>query len=169
MNFRTFAWIVSIALLLPSCAVTSKTETARSIGIYGPGVLQNPVMADLDVNEVKVTGNATGRKSHLAEVKNLAITDALKKANADVLIEPIFTVEINGSKVTAIVTGYPSVYKNFRSVTAADVPVLETGVMQTAKTSEVSEDPKKTKGTGAIIGAVIVVLTVVGFIVGGGL
>jgi hypothetical protein len=78
-------------------------------------------------------------------------------------------VEINGSKVTAIVTGYPSVYKNFRSVTAADVPVLETGVMQTAKTSEVSEDPKKTKGTGAIIGAVIVVLTVVGFIVGGGL
>jgi hypothetical protein len=86
MNFRTFAWIVSIALLLPSCAVTSKTETARSIGIYGPGVLQNPVMADLDVNEVKVIGNATGRKSHLAEVKNLAITRMpLKKRSADVL------------------------------------------------------------------------------------
>jgi hypothetical protein len=84
-------------------------------------------------------------------------------------VEPIFTLETNGSKVTATVTGYPSIYKNFRSVTAADVPVLETGVMQTAKSSEVTEEPKKAKGTGAIIGAVIVVLTVVGFLVGGGL
>lgn len=137
--------------------------------IHGPGVLQNPVMADLDVQEQKVNGTATGRKRHLDEVKHLAIADALKKANADVLIEPTFVTEIFGSKVTTTVTGYPSNYRNFRSVTAADVPVLESYVMQTAKATKATEQPKKKgKGTAAIIGAGIVVLTIVSILVGGG-
>jgi hypothetical protein len=53
--------------------------------------------------------------------KETVIANAAKTNNADVLVAPLvnITTDVNNNLVI-IVTGYPAVYKNFRSATAAD-------------------------------------------------
>ena len=156
---------VCVVLFFSSCAVLSKTETAKTTGIYGPGVLQYPVLADLDVKESKVTGTATGRSSATADVKNLAVADAIKKANADVLVEPVFDLQTKGSTVTANVSGFPGTYKNFRPVSQSDLPMLETGVLQKAQVAEVSDAPVKKKSpAGVVFGVLLAIVVVVGLV-----
>ncbi|MBK9515309.1 MAG: hypothetical protein IPO05_17195 [Flavobacteriales bacterium] len=82
-------WIIPFLALLMSCATTRKVETAKTLEIYGPGVIQAPVIADLDVKEEKVSGTAVGSSASLSTVKNLALVDAIKKARADVLVSPL--------------------------------------------------------------------------------
>lgn len=127
-------------LFLTSCSV-SRTSTSKTMGIYGSGVIHKPVLVDLDVQQTKVTGTATADKgSSMEEVKQNAVANALKNANADVLIEPTFETETSGGRITAKVTGWPGTYKNFRAITADDVPLLYVvGATQNAQVIEASK------------------------------
>ena len=131
--------------------------------IYGAGVIHKPVLVDMDVTEKKVTGVATLTENPALElVKQHAVADAIKKANCDVLIEPTYITETTGDRVTAFVTGFPATYKNFRSIKAEDVPLLQVGLTQVAKVQEpgaVIKKKKKKVGlivVGAIVGAVAI-------------
>ncbi len=154
-----------IALLLvvigfASCAPVQKVETANTLNIYGPGVIQAPVVVDLEVRETKATGIAVGASTSLSLVKNLALVDAIKTSGADVLVEPTYEIEKTGGKVKAIVTGYPANYKNFRNATTADSSLIAAGYMHRVNTSVVDYTEKKRGGGfwafAVILGAVIV-------------
>ncbi|HMN04719.1 MAG TPA: hypothetical protein PKD45_03250 [Flavobacteriales bacterium] len=145
-------------LLMASCATTKET-TVKTMEIYGPGVLQNPVIADLDVREQKVQGTATGRKSVANTVKKLALANALETSHADVLVAPVYELVTKGGRTTATVTGYPATYSNFRHATPADSSLVTAGYMQHANTAIADDAPVKRKGIGAIVGGLLAVGT----------
>jgi hypothetical protein len=146
-------------LTLGSCAPVKQIETAKTLNIYGPGVIHHPVIADLDVSNNKVNGSASGLSTNLSSVKSEAISDAVKTAGADLLVEPVFVIQPVGSRVNVTVTGFPASYKNFRAATQADLPLLEAGVMQRAKTTETVPEPVKKRGAA---GAVVVLVLAIG-------
>jgi hypothetical protein len=131
-------------LLMSSCGVF-KTYTVKTYDIYGSGVIQKPVIVDLEVSDFKVTGKATAVGKSLDEVKKLAVYDAIKTANADVLVEPQFITETQSGSTTATVTGYPALYKNFRPITLEDVDMLKAGILQKANVYEPTEEKKRKK------------------------
>jgi len=155
---------LSASAFLMSCAVSkSKTSTSKTMDIYGAGVIHKPVLVDLDVKETKVSGVATlSDNPALDLVKQHAVADAIKKASCDVLVEPTYLTETTGDRVTATVTGFPGTYKNFRSIKAEDVPLVQVGLTQVAKVHEpgaVVQKKKKKVGliiVGAIVGAVAI-------------
>ncbi|MFH0867245.1 MAG: hypothetical protein V1904_13705 [Bacteroidota bacterium] len=137
---------ITIAAFLTSCSSFTKVTDVKITEISGRSVIQKPVLVDLDVKITKVTATSTGilsKGTTVESVKAQAVADAVKQAGADVLVEPIFETTISGKRVTAIVTGFPATYKNFRSITAEDMPLLQTGTTQTV---DVYQAPKtKTK------------------------
>lgn len=107
-------FIFSIVLFLVSCN-TSKTFTARSQAINNKGVMSRPVVVDLDVKALKVSGEANGTtKDGITELSRLAVKEALAPMNADVLIEPQYEYETSGRDISVKVKGYPATFKNFR-------------------------------------------------------
>ena len=64
------------------------------------------------------------------EVKSRALFEFTEKTGADIILSPTYsinTVSSSGMDVTLSikVKGYPAVYKNFRSITAADAELLK--------------------------------------------
>ena len=136
MKKQIFFITVLALTILTSCSVV-KTNTSKTLDIYGAGVLHKPVIVDLEVKEIRVTGMATLTKGvSLEPVKQEAVADALRKSGADVLVEPKFETKTSGGRTTATVTGFPATYKNFRSITLEDVKLLRVGVTQKAAVSE---------------------------------
>lgn len=157
-------------LLLTSCTVT-KMATSKTMDIYGPGVIHNPVIVDLDISEEKVKGTATGTSgSSIESLKHEAVANAIKTATADVLVEPSFEVEDGNGKITATVTGFPAKYKNFRNIKESDLPLLQAGVIQKAEVSQpVAAPKKKGRGLGAVVGGLLgtaLVITLVTLLAG---
>ena len=119
-----------IAICFVSCAVT-KTETAKVRDVAGI-VLHVPTVADLDVPANRVTEtlnirlatNMKGLPILTEQVKNYTTAQLLKKHDADVLIEPRYSVEAalgySKSTFTVTVSGYPAKYKNFRPMIESD-------------------------------------------------
>jgi hypothetical protein len=111
--------------------------------IYGPGVLQKPVVAELSVNETRVQGTVSGRKSKgLENLKQLAMLDALQKSKSDVLVEPTFDISTVGRRVTVNVSGFPATYTNFHSIKTEEVDLFKAGALQKADVYT-KEEPRK--------------------------
>jgi len=143
MNSKTLSSLKLLAVLFiifsfTSCSVL-KTKTAKVIDINSSGVFQRPVIVDLEIKETKVTGTFTGNEgTQISIIKINAIADALKNANADVLIEPVFETVIANGKKTVTVSGFPASYKNFRSMTVSDTVFLKMDVYKKVDTFESS-------------------------------
>ena len=112
-----------------------------------------PLLADLEVKEAKVTATAKGTltKDGIDFVKNLAVANALKSTNGDILVEPKYDVETFGDDITVTVTGFPANYKNFRQLRAEDSIFLKMRLLlnagnATIKTNESSTVPSSSKG-----------------------
>ena len=140
---------LSISFIFSACTVL-KTNTAKTMDIYGAGVIQNPVVVDLDVKQTKVSGTAmstAGKAVSIENIKNEAVSNALKTAKADVLVEPIFETTTTNGHTSVTVTGFPATYINFRNVKAEDVPLLQVGIIQKANVYEPPANQRKpTKG-----------------------
>ena len=129
--------ILFFCLMAFACSCSAPKATSYSYSEYktitpAPSVHAIPVMAELEVSSERITYaeriNKNIKTLTDAEVENLAsreketvIANAAKTNNADVLVAPLvnITTDVNNNLVI-IVTGYPAVYKNFRSATAAD-------------------------------------------------
>ncbi len=143
--------VVILSILVSSCNVM-KTNTSKTLDIYGAGVVQNPVLVDLDVKDTKVEGKAEGSSSSIEAVKQDAVADAIEKANADVLVEPKYKTETSNGKTIATVTGFPATYKNFRPIREEDIKLLEAGITQKAVVHEpVKEVKPKNNRVAAIV------------------
>lgn len=129
--------------------------TAKRMDIYGSGVIQHPVVAELNVRSEKVTGTARSSSGNTSvrDVRNNAIAEALKNANADILIEPVFETETRQGVTIVQVTGFPGNYENFRLATLEDVPLLDMGILQKATVAEPQEEERKNR-TGIILGTI---------------
>jgi hypothetical protein len=94
-----------------------------------------PVIANLVVQPNKVQGITNGIGYYNKETKemvfnydafkNLAVQNALEKTGADILLEPMFTIESIGRNITVKVTGYPATYSGFRNATKDDYELLK--------------------------------------------
>lgn len=155
--------LLFLAAAISSCAVV-KTHTTKTSEIYSSGVIQKPVVVDLDVKDTKVTGTATASSSTLiTAAKNDAVYEALKSSNADILIEPKFETVTAKGTTTVTVTGYPATYKNFRPITEKDTTFLKMGITQKASTYEYANVKK---GKGSTIAAIGATLGTLGLIAG---
>jgi hypothetical protein len=126
-----------ITFLTSACITPQRTTTTKTMDIYGAGVIQYPVIAELDVSDNSVSGTAqTSSGESIEVVKENAIADALLGTNADILVEPIFETVIDGRDKRATVRGFPATYTNFRSATQQDIQLLEAGILQRAETTE---------------------------------
>ena len=139
MNKSIFLSIFSI-IILTACTTSQQTITSKSTDIYGAGVIQYPIIAELEVSQFKVEGTArTNRGGSMEALKQTAIVNALQGTNADILVEPVFRTERSGNNLRASVTGFPATYVNFRAITHDDIPLIEAGVLQTVTTRETSQ------------------------------
>ncbi len=134
----TGLFIIIVSFNVSSCSsLKSTTNTAKTLNVYGAGVIQKPVIVELDVKQTKVTGTASGKLgSSVDAIKAEAVSVAIKSAGADVLVEPTYTIVSNKGISTVTVTGFPATYRNFRDIKAEDVPLIKAGILQTARVAE---------------------------------
>ena len=130
--------IVIISISIASCgSMKSTTNTAKTLNIYGSGVIQKPVIVDLEVKQQKVTATVSGKLgSNIEVLKAESVSVAVKNAGADVLVEPTYNIVSNRGTSTVTVSGFPATYKNFRDIKIEDVPLLKAGILQTARVAE---------------------------------
>jgi hypothetical protein len=141
--------LISILFItsLASCSsMKSTTNTAKTLSVYGSGVIQKPVIVELDVKQAKVTATVNGKLgSNIEVLKSEAVSQAIKSAGADVLVEPSYHIVSQRSVSTVTVTGFPATYKNFRDIRVEDVPLIKAGILQTARVAEPTTTLKKWK------------------------
>jgi hypothetical protein len=154
---------------LASCSLQKQTtNTAKTLGIYGPGVIQKPVLTNLKVNPQKISSNYSAAAAQgIAYHKSQAIAKAMLENKADVIIEPAYEITASSSRVIIITTGYAANYENFRQLTGADTSLLvQVGIIDynngPGETPEAQ--PVKKKGKGALI--LLLLLGVAGAVVG---
>lgn len=168
MKKNNFYLLVAILIiLLASACTTSKTTTStvKTMNTYGAGVIQLPVVVELDVSQEKhkVTIEVTGTEKF---AKDQALVKALKETDADVLIEPTYEVQSSGMNRTVTLQGYPAHYRNFRTIEQGDVELLDTGILQKANVIQTSgsehvtnegDSRKALSIVGAVAAAVVLV------------
>lgn len=127
---RTTHHLLMTSIIFVSSCKTSDVYQAhyketRTQPIVDQHVIQTPVIADLEVSDKKVSGTHSGENIQIGFAKNKALENAISVAGCDVLVEPLYEVDVNGKTVTATVLGYPGKYKNFRKPQAQDSTLLQ--------------------------------------------
>lgn len=167
------------SLLLGSCSVVKPTAisaTAKTLDVNQPGVYASPVVADLVVDTLKVSGVARGvlalDKSNYNSVnKNLQIeaaSNAIGEVNADLLVEPTYRSVMDGNDLTVTASGYPGYYRNFHTYTEADSMALLMSYSnkvnsESGKTDgSVTTKKKMSKGMWIVAGVVVLLSLLVG-------
>lgn len=145
--------IFFVCLVALACSSVEHGATVRTTDIYGPGVIQMPVVAEMDVDINQIEGNANSSSGKSIEsLKNVAIKNALNDNEADVLVDPTFEVEEDGRRKEVTVTGYPANYTDFRSIKQEDLPLLEAGELQVVATREARSEEENGNNTAVILG-----------------
>ena len=163
MNCNYFLLMISFSFILSSCATTKvTTATSKTMEIYGAGVIQQPVVAELEVKETKVNGTFTGSSSSTYEaMKKEAVNVAMKQSKADVLVEPKFETESINGKTKVTVYGFPGYYTKFRPMQPGDELLLNSGILQKAHVYEPAVAQKKSSAS-----AVVWTVVLLGILVG---
>ncbi len=131
--------LICTMLIGLSACETIKISTAKTIEIQNNGIIQKPTIADLEVKPTKVSGSGISSGAETFDnVKTRAVSDAIKQANCDLLVEPIYEIEKTGNSFKVTVTGYPASYKNFRPITEEDLKLINESSSKKVKTSEVT-------------------------------
>ena len=157
--------LVLVSWFLTGCATTVSTGTARTADVRG-SIVHPPVIANLKVESVKVTGEATMIGGVFEQIRVNAVRDALAKSKADVLVSPAYTVERTGARTTVTVTGYPGTYTDFRPMRAEDRAVIDTtgleitGAVETGAAS-VRPPSERKSGSGWLILPLLGVLSLI--------
>lgn len=109
---------VVISTLFIGCAMPGGTKTDNTLrGIrLDPHAEAHPMVADLEVSDKKVMGQASGKVLSQGSLEREAIAAALKQTDGDVLVGVSYFYETTkGTDLTVTVMGYPARYRNFRA------------------------------------------------------
>ncbi|OYT11165.1 MAG: hypothetical protein B6I18_05250 [Bacteroidetes bacterium 4572_112] len=133
MKISRIIFFIFLAISSISCSTIFHTTETNTIDIDEKGIQHTPLITDLEIRSKKVEGKAFGSVSAITKLKEEAIFNAVSKSNADLLIEPIYTITTSGSKATVTVVGWPANYRNFKQMTVADTTVLIMAVDELSK------------------------------------
>ena len=132
---------VMTVFVMSSCSTVYKTASSRDVS----APIVSAAYADLEVSNSKISytlrPDAKIARGGVQNCVNVAINEALKEHGGDILIETqnaIVSTRIFGfGRIKSVtVTGYPAVYKNFRTVDQATLEgALESGAFQSDKSS----------------------------------
>lgn len=117
---------VSIAMIFVSCSkpltshVSQRKATTNTRYVNQHNIIQLPLIVDLEIEDRIVSGSFSGDNVSEAHAKEMAVANALKTSDADVLVEPIYDLTINNNTISASVRGHPGHYKNFRKPKSPD-------------------------------------------------
>lgn len=129
MNKMTLAALFGAATMITGC--NTLDQTATTLDVNGK-VLQNPTVADLDVQPGRVQRTETWKfklvpwgEPSLAQRQKNMIHDMVDSAKADVFVQPLvkYTRKAFGPR-TLTVSGYTAKFKNFRQPTEQDLEAL---------------------------------------------
>lgn len=132
------------------------------------GVIQKPVVAELDVKSDKVQLNHTYSNMTVDEAKESAMVDLIKANKCDLLVHPMFNIEASGkipfsSKWASInidLSGYPATYKNMKTFEAKDTAnFLVNAQINNDKNKPMESVKEKKPKTGRIIAGAAIGLT----------
>lgn len=114
---KKYVVFIVLAMLASSCSLI-KSSSSKTLDVNTKAECN--MEAELEVSPHKATGIAYRKRGlkRKEELKSNAIAEALKNTQADVLVEPRFTIERkkNGKVKSVSVTGYPASYKNFKRI-----------------------------------------------------
>jgi hypothetical protein len=166
---KTALFLAVLTTVFSACSTTQSITQAKAMNITNAGVIQTPMMVDLDISPKKVSGTIVQSINEDQESgKSLAVAKALSTADSsDVLVEPQFTIEKTSTQRTITVSGYPAKYNNFRKMESKDVPLVESALSKRVEVYKVegsSSAAKKSKGKGilaAALGAGVLLLTLI--------
>lgn len=136
-------------------------------------IIQKPVWADISIDSNRVSGSYQGKykKSqpniYIDYAKQMAVGNAIQKANCDFLVHPLYDVLIEGNTVEVTVTGYAAKYKRFRQLEAKDSNLIRevknfntitepVKVQQTTKNNNIKKNSVG-KALGITLGATMLV------------
>jgi len=152
--------LVALSIAFMTSCTTQHSITTKTADIYGAGVIQKPVLADMEVKEEKISATINARgKSINDDLKNQAVAEAVKKSNADVLVEPRFESTIKGRKITLTVTGFPATYKNFHTIKQEEVELLKAGKVHQVNTMDTKQIKSKGGKAALFLGLGVVMIT----------
>jgi len=155
---------IAVSILFLASCTSQHAITTKTADIYGAGVIQKPVLADMEVKEEKTSAtiNARGKRIN-DDLKNQAVAEAVKKSNADVLVEPRFESTIKGRKITLTVTGFPATYKNFHTIKQDEVELLK--AVKVHQVNSMYTNQIKSKGGKVVLAVGLGIVLVVSLII----
>lgn len=155
------------AIIMSGCApIKWTTRDTSTMEVTKSGIYTKPKVADLKIENYKVKGEyeASLKKETILAIKQQALQNALKNANADILVEPIFTIERDGNTVKAEVSGFPAKVTSFKDIDANDTLGFATAskffvqsynmksTSATESAAQVNEQKERKKKVGKAIG-----------------
>ena len=177
MKIFSYIIILLLSVITMSCGSLMKTQDVKTMDISNNNVHQTPLITDLDIKSEKVEGKAIGSATNISRLKDWAVSDALSKANADILIEPVYSIVTKSTKTEVSVIGWPANYKNFRKISKADSKILRlennniiestNGVSRNKQSNDVKKQNKKVETNKKIakVGLVLSGVTVITIII----
>ncbi len=133
-------------VFLSSCSTMSRLNSAATEDIDKRGIVQSPMMLDMDVSDTRVTGVAQAKTKE--DAKQNAVANALEGTGADLLIDPNYSITSSTGRVTASVSGFPATYKNIRQYK----PLTNNSVDEVEGNESSDANVKSTKKKGKPIG-----------------
>jgi len=106
---------IAISTLFIGChQPLKKDNTLRAVELT-PKAEAHQMIADLEVSEKKVMGQAQGKALSKEALEKEAVAEALKQTDGDVLVGVSYFYEFSkNANLSVTVVGYPARYKNFR-------------------------------------------------------
>lgn len=122
---KKIIFFAAVLLLAVSCSTQMATYSAKTASLpYS--IKAVPMTSELKVSETKVTAEVKDRKGMLKKtMEDWAVSEALKKVSADILLEPRYEYTYDNNKLVAVkVSGYPATFAKFRQMTSQDAETL---------------------------------------------
>ncbi|RPD48110.1 hypothetical protein [Paracnuella aquatica] len=111
---------VIFSVALTSCATVNRSKTADYdyMFISKQGIIQRPLVTDLEVAKEKQKLARTYVNVTVAQAKENIMGDFIEQFKCDLIVQPYFTTSTEGTSVKTTVNitvnGYPASYKNIR-------------------------------------------------------
>lgn len=122
---KKIIFIAAALLLAVSCSTQMATYSAKTASLpYS--IKAVPMTSELKVSETKITAEVKDKKGMLKKtMEDWAVSEALKKVGADILLEPRYEYTYDNNKLVAVkVSGYPATFAKFRQMTSQDAETL---------------------------------------------
>jgi hypothetical protein len=122
--------VIALSLIAASCTTVTKSHTADYDLMYitKQGILQKPLITDLEVAKQRVTITQSYSKVTVTEAKENIMGEFIKQQSCDLIVQPYFTTssitENEKTTVTVTLTGYAAFYKNIRNFEAKDTSLF---------------------------------------------